>query len=297
MAQNIKYRQLKAFVILTETGSFTEAADRLAVTQPSMSVLIKGLENDLGVTLITRSTRSVVLTDIGREFYEQVKGSLEQLDNAYSAAKTSSKTRNGRIRIATLPTLAAGVVGPAIGDFRKNSPGVQIELIERTYYNFLLAMRQHEVDFGVGILRTVESELTFKLLFRDRLVIVAPNGHPITEKGTGLKSLAHHEMVMVTAGPKPQILSLLEVDLSRSLQVEHPSTAIAMVRRGLGVTVTATSALEAIDTEGLATIRVDSALAVRDVGIIMHKDKKLSPVAKRFVDDLLESRKKPLRNA
>jgi DNA-binding transcriptional LysR family regulator len=70
-----------------------------------------------------------------------------------------------------------------------------------------------------------------------------------------------------------------------------------MVRRGLGVTVTATSALEAIDTEGLATIRIDSALAVRDVGIIMHKDKKLSPVAKRFVDDLLESRKKPLRNA
>src|SRR5437868_4913579 len=103
MALNIKYRQLRGFADLAESGSFKAAADKLSVTQPSLSTLIKELENDLGVTLVARAPGSATLSEAGSEFYEQIKGSLGQLEKAYAFAKAAGKGEYGRLRVATLP--------------------------------------------------------------------------------------------------------------------------------------------------------------------------------------------------
>lgn len=281
MAHNIKYRQLKAFCILAETGSFKHAADGLSVTQPSMSIMIRELENDLGVTLINRSTRSTELTDAGRDFYQQVKGSLQQLEKAYMHAAAAGKAEHGRLRVATMTSLAADVVASAIAKLHAERPGIKIELVERTYFNFLLAVRQREVDLGIGILREQHADLKFQYLFSDRLVIVTPENHPLTRPRASLKQLEKYEVIVVMPGPSLATLKALGVDVAPPLQVEQPSTAIAMVRRGLGVTVATSSSMAGVDMRGLALVPIPE--SEREVGIMTLADARPSPAAQAFM--------------
>lgn len=282
MAHNIKYRQLKAFCILAESGSFKHAADSLAVTQPSMSIMIRELENDLGVTLINRSTRTTELTEAGRDFYQQIKGSLGQLEKAYAYANAAGKAEHGQLRVATLTSLAADVVTSAIAQLHARRPGIHIELIERTYFNFLQALRQREVDVGIGILREPHADLAFQYLFSDRLIVVTPDGHPLTRPRASLKNLSKYEMVIVTPGPSLGALKELDVAFAPPVQVEQPSTAIAMVRKGLGITVTTSSAMAGLDMRGLAAIPIPA--SDRNVGLITLADAKPSPAALAFID-------------
>ncbi|AWQ03719.1 LysR family transcriptional regulator [Bordetella bronchiseptica] len=284
MAHNIKYRQLKAFKIVAETGSFKVAADRLAITQPSMSIMIKELEEDVGVPLINRTTRSTELTDAGRDFYEQVKGSLDQLEKAYAYAKAAGKAEHGRIRIATLPTLAGSLLSTVIAEYRKQYPKVAIELVERTYLGFIRALRQQEVDFGIGILRSEEPDFEFTQLCTDRLVVVAPKGHPITQKRIGVKTISQYDVVMISVGPQAEALRQLGLEACAKVLVEQPSTAIEIVRKGASLTVTSSSALVGIDKRGLASVPVPGALSYRNIGLLVGKDKKLNPAATKFIE-------------
>lgn len=281
VSHNIKYRQLKAFRILAESGSFKHAADSLAVTQPSMSIMIRELESDLGVALIDRATRSAELTDAGRDFYQQIKGSLDQLEKAYSYANAAGKAEHGRVRIATLTSLAAEAVTTAIARMHAERPGIQIELMERTYFNFLLALRRREVDLGVGILHEAHADLDFQYLFSDQLVVVTPKGHPLARQRQPLRHLGKYDVVVVSPGPSLEALQELDADCAPPVQVEQPSTAITMVRKGLGVTVTSSSATTGLDMRGLAAVPIPG--TTRDVGVITLAQARLSPVASAFL--------------
>jgi LysR family carnitine catabolism transcriptional activator len=282
-SNNIKYRQLRGFADLAETGSFKSAADRLSVTQPSLTTLIKELESDLGVTLVDRGPGSARFSEAGSEFYEQIKGSLGQIEKAYLFAKAAGKGEYGRLRIATLPTLAASLLAPAIAQFHAQRPGVRIELIERSYYHFLRAVRQGEVDLGVGTMRSDESELCFERMVEDRLVIVAPLGHPLTRKDADLGSLALYELILAWPGHLPgEFNALGETFSAPAVQVEHPATALAMVRRGMGVTLTSANALVGVNTRGLACIPIPGRRGLRSVGMVTRTDAKPSAVATTF---------------
>lgn len=285
MVLNIKYRQLKAFLLLEETGSFKSAAESLAVTQPSLSILIKELENDLGLTLIERSTRSAQLTDAGRALCDQIRGSIDQIERAYVAAKATGNVKQGRLRVATLPIYASGILVPWITTFRRQHPGVNIEIVERTYRNFLQAIKQREVDVGIGQLRTNEPDLHFEPLFDDRLAVVAPPKHPVTESRNVLKALPECDLIMVSSSTSMETRdSILQFDARPSLLVEQTSTGIALVRQGLGVALASTGGLVGVDIRGLKCVPIPGPNYVRRVGIISLNHVLYSPAARAFIE-------------
>jgi len=109
----------------------------------------------------------------------------------------------------------------------------------------------------------------------------------VTRKAMNLDELSCYDMVMITVGPPPESLSWLRSeDKPPVMEVEQPATAIAMVRNGAGLTITASSALVGIDMRGLACLPIPGEAAYRDVGILKRIDKKLSPVSRKFIDDL-----------
>lgn len=285
MVLNIKYRQLKAFLLLEETGSFKSAAERLAVTQPSLSVLIKELENDLGLTLIERSTRSAQLTDAGRALCDQIRGSIVQIERAYLAAKATGNVKQGRLRVATLPIYASGILVPWVTKFSKLHPGINIEIIERTYTNFLQAIKQREVDVGIGVLRTQEPDLDFELLFEDRLAVVAPPKHPVTQSRNVLKALPECNLIMVSSSASRDAWdSLAQFGARPALLVEQTSTGIALARQGMGVTLASTGGLAGVDIRGLKSVPIPGPTYVRRVGLIRLESALPSPAAKAFMD-------------
>jgi DNA-binding transcriptional LysR family regulator len=285
-AINPKYRQLKAFALVVETGSFKQAADHLAVTQPSFSVLIKELEHDTGVVLFERSTRRCTPTPAGAAFYDQIRGPLAHLEEAYRCIKDVGAGTQGKLSLAALPALSSGVIAHKLAQFQRRFPNVRISLSERKHDQILTAVRQGEVEFGIGSLLRSDPDLSFQPLFKDQLMIVAPPGHPLLKMRPVWKSLDRFDLVLLTGGPAEYGLKVSQVQSSLVVEVEQAATALAMVRNGMGITVLPSTIVPGSNVEGLVCLPIEGRLAERQLGLICKKNTHLSAAARAFIDEL-----------
>ncbi len=268
---------------MAESGSFRAAADRMALTQPSLSALIKELEADVGVTLLERTTRHCALTEAGRVFHEDMKGALRQLEDSYRYVKEVGRGSRGRLSVAALPSLAAGVVTRAVGEFRRAHPGVRIQLTESRNDQVLAAVRQGQAEVGVGSLWQPDEELDFEELFSDRMMFVAPADHPIAGMRPTLKLADKVDLILLSAGPTENALRSSGITRPAAFQVEHLATAVAMVRHGLGVCILPSSVRSVMNMDGLSCLEIEGPMAVRRLGIIERRGNKPSVPAERFV--------------
>ena len=127
---NVSLRQLRALVALARTGSFTQAAGSLHVTQSALSGLIKELESALGVRLVDRNTRSISLTEVGRSFVPLVEKTLQDLDGALASIDDLKALRKGMVRIAAPQLMACTLLPDVIAAYRAEHPGVQVRLTD-----------------------------------------------------------------------------------------------------------------------------------------------------------------------
>lgn len=282
MSSNIKYRRLKAFALVVETGSFKAAADRLAVTQPSFSSLIKELESDIEVTLFDRTTRSCVLTDAGQTFYEEIKGALGHLEDAYQYIKDVGKGSRGKLSLAALPSLAAGIVTSKLGEFHRSHPGVRITLSERKNDQILDAVRRGEVELGVGSMWQAEAELRFEPLFTDQLMFVVPQGHALVSMRPVWKCADKFDLILINAGPTEHALKVSDVQRPPAYEVEHLATALAMVRHGMGISILPSSVVPTLNMNGLVCLPILGNMATRQIGMIFKNGTRLSTPVREF---------------
>ena len=119
---------MTAFVRVVEAGTFTKAADTLNLPNATVTRLIQSLEEDLKIRLLHRTTRSVTVTPEGATYYERIVRLLAELADIESSAKQSVASPSGRVRVETAAGLAALVVVPALGEFYRSYPQVEIEL-------------------------------------------------------------------------------------------------------------------------------------------------------------------------
>ena len=284
MSENIRYRQLKAFVAVVETGSFKGGADRLAVTQPSFSALIKELEHDVGVTLCDRTTRRCAPTEAGLAFYNQIKGPMGHIEDAYRHLKAVGAGNSGHLSLATSPSLCSGIVTIKLAQFQRRFPGVRFTLRERKALEVLDSVIEGEVEFGIGSMARPDAQLLFEPLFVDHLMIITQASHPLVGKRVTWKSLDGLNLIILTGGPSEHAIKTSRVEPRQILEVEHGATALSMVRQGMGVTVLPNSITQAMNTDGLRLLPVPGALAKRQVGVIRRKATKLSETARAFCD-------------
>ncbi|MDB5942336.1 MAG: LysR family regulatory protein [Ramlibacter sp.] len=282
MTAHIKYRQLKAFALVVELGSFKAAADRLAVTQPSLSALVKDLEEDLGVALLERSTRSCRTTPAGAGFYDEIKGAVDHLEDAYEHAREIGAGNRGKLSLAALPSLCSGLIVDKLAQFQRLHPGVRISLSERGHEQIQDAVRRADVEFGVGSMLRASPELSFEPVFSDHLMIVAPLGHPVLKLKPAWKSLARFPLVYMMAGPAEHGLRAGNAQVEPVFEVEQASTALAMVRQGMGVTVLPSSIVPNLVTDGLACVPIVGKFTTRQLGIIRRRNSRPSASAAAF---------------
>jgi len=119
---------MTAFVRVVEAGTFTKAADTLNLPNATVTRLIQSLEDDLKIRLLHRTTRSVTVTPEGATYYERIVRLLAELADIESSTKQSVASPSGRVRVETAAALAALVIVPALGEFYRSYPQVQIEL-------------------------------------------------------------------------------------------------------------------------------------------------------------------------
>jgi DNA-binding transcriptional LysR family regulator len=291
---NVTLRQLRAFVALAQTGSFTDAAASLYVTQSALSGLIKELEGALGVQLVNRSTRRVALAEVGREFYPLALRLLQDLDGALETIADLKALKRGLVRVAAPQLMSCSVMPEVIAGFRQQYPDIEIRLHDCMVDQVLAKVHSAEVDFGVGPEREPLADIDAVTLFEIPFVVVFGADHPLARfKRVAWAEALRHPVIALQG----EYTHRLRVDLHDSLQDEalRPSnevgfmtTAFAMVSAGLGVTTCLPYASSLVRLHRLHSRPLVDPVVQRKFLMFTRRDRPLSPAAQHFSQYLLD---------
>jgi LysR family transcriptional regulator, carnitine catabolism transcriptional activator len=286
---NINLRQLRAFVSIGRLGSFTKAADALHATQPALSAQIRELEDALGVKLFDRSTRSVTLTQAGEDLLPVVDNVLGDLGSVVARARDVARRNTGRVTIAALPSLAATLMPAAVAQMRVRHPGITVVIKDALAERIIGLIRADEVDFALTSAPPTDPQLQFTALLTDRMVAVLPPGHPLARaKMVKLVDLLASPLVLMDRDSSVRrIVDAACASIGRmaepAYEAAYMSTAIGLVRAGLGATLLPSSAAE-LRRAGDVVIRdLDAPRVERELGILKQRRRTYSPAAEAFV--------------
>lgn len=286
---NINLRQLRAFVSIGRLGSFTRAADALHATQPALSAQIRELEDALGVKLFDRSTRSVTLTQAGEDLLPVVDNVLGDLGSVVARARDVARRNTGRVTIAALPSLAATLMPEAVAQMRVRHPGITVVIKDALAERIIGLIRADEVDLAVTSAPPIDPQLQFTPLLKDRMVAVLPDGHPLLQAKTmRLADLLASPLVLMDRDSSVRrIVDAACASIGRmaepAFEAAYMSTAIGLVRAGLGATLLPSSAAELRATSDLTVRDLDTPRIERELGVLKQRRRAYSPAAEAFV--------------
>jgi DNA-binding transcriptional LysR family regulator len=236
-------------VAVARLGNFTRAAERLNLSQPSLSLHIRQLEQDLGVRLLDRSTRSVALTRAGEDFLPTAERLLDDFQSAVASVADLAARRRGRVAVAVLPSVAAELLPRAIALLRARHPDVGVALRDDVAEHIPARVRNGEVDFGLGAIDTIDADLAGVPLLADELIAVVPRPHPLTRLAkVTWRALAGYPFVAMSRDSSVRRLTDMAfarsgLPLEPAFEAKYMSTAIGIVANGLGVGALPSSAI------------------------------------------------------
>jgi DNA-binding transcriptional LysR family regulator len=290
---DVNLRQIRAFIAVARFGSFTRAAQLLHLSQPALTVQIRQLEQGLGARLFDRNTRTVSLTAVGRELVPAFQRLLQEFDAVVVNARDLSSKRHGVVRLACLPSFASTVLPGIIAGFRRRHPRVSFVLKDAVGRRILTMVRADEVDFGIGVAAAEEPDLETLYLMQDRMHAVFPARHPLARaRKVSLDSLRAYPLVLMD--PDSTVRAIVDAAFARAGRLAVPaceatymSSAIGMVRAGLGVTILPSTAMELRANPRLRSKPIDDPGLTRRIVIVRRAKRSLSPAAEAFIDELL----------
>lgn len=284
MTNNIKYRQIKAFCLAANEGSFVAGARLLHVSQPSFTALIKGLEDDLGMQLFERTTRNCCLTIQGHGLYETLSRVLTDLEEVYQYAKDEGKGFRGKLSVAALPSLTVGFLAQAVAAFHELYPAVRIILTDMNSDEVIEAVRTNRVDLGVGP-APVDTELDFMPLFTDDLLVAGVPEHPVFSQAClDWSSLVPHEICMIGGGATAHEMALVNRGKVHPVEVTHLAAAISMARCGKLLAIIPSIATAGLNTKGLRFEPLSGSGTTRQLGTLFKRQRTMPLSARHFMD-------------
>jgi len=291
----ISLRQLRALTAVVETGSFGRAAARLNLSQPALTVQIRGLEQTLGLTLFDRSARGARPTPAGLGLAQSIDRVLTELDHVVEGARDQATRRSGSVRLAVLPSVAATLLPGALARLRAEHPGIRVLVHDAVTRRVAEQVRDGSAELGIGTLPGPSAELHATPLFEDDLVAVLPPGHPLAA-ATLLTPMQLAAEPLVLTDPDSSVHALAErafaaagLVLRPAYEATYMSTAVAMVRAGLGIGVLPATAVDLQVAPVLQTRPIDAPAMHRHILLLRRAGASLSPAAEALTASLLAS--------
>lgn len=197
----MNFRQLQAFLAVAEEGSFTRAARRLGVAQPSLSQQVRALEDRLGGALIERLPRGIRLTPAGKALLPEAQAAVRAVERGRAAARMALGLETGELEVATLLSLTVGILPDAIGRWHARFPDIAIRMIEYTHRSLL----EEDVRTGVGDIALGPRPLGWagpvEPLGFEELVVVLPPSDPLAgRRRVRLEALADRRWILFQPG-------------------------------------------------------------------------------------------------
>lgn len=285
---NINLKLLHTFLLVAEHNSFVKAAEYSHRSAPAVSMQIKQLEAQLGLTLFRRTTRRVELTNEGTQLLISARKALAEIDTGLLQLRDAVDFHNARLAISCIPTVASTRLPLILSEFSKEHPRVTVHVRELGVKELLESVRKAEVDFGLGPKTGRMSALDFRSVLDDEYyAMVEPSYRPSRKRGITLRELG--ALPVLGLGPTSSLQQDVNaaatkhgVNLKTNYEFVQVHTIIAMAEQGLGVAVLPHISIPA--SSRLKPLRIIEPVLRREIGIISLRGTPLTPVAQRFAE-------------
>jgi DNA-binding transcriptional LysR family regulator len=279
----IELRQLRYFLMVAETLHFGRAAEQLHMAQQPLSFQIKQLENELGVELFKRTTRSVALTPAGEALLADVRAGLGRIERGVEVAQRIARGEGGKLYIGYNSTTLYSVMPPIVRQFRERFP--QVEVVLRELVSPTLEHQILSEDVDVGIVMSTGATvpgLAYETIYQEPAAVALPKSHPLAQRATiALHELADEPFVMYARSAKRQLFDefialchLAGFSPTIAQEAATDAAVIGLVAAGVGVTLVASSLSGVRPDEVAYRQLVDPPLSV-EVAVVWKDEKQL----------------------
>ena len=292
-ASNLTFRQLRAFVAVADETSMTRAATKLSLTPSALSMLIRSMEEDLGVRLFERTTRKLILTEAGERLLPVVRDVFQLLDEGIQSVLRSQQVRESTLTLATSPLMAASYVPKVMAGFRQLQPAVKIRLIDAPVESLPNLVRQGEVDLAICTANEDSADLHAEQLYVDRLMLVCHPDHPMAQRSeVRWQDLVNEPLILMHRGSGLRTLAdrafaKWTKTLTPAHEVSHVTTALSLVEAGEGVSVLPSYAIAraqpTLHNPHLLIIPIVSPVVKRQIVALARSPEAISRTAEAFI--------------
>ncbi|MBD9436754.1 DNA-binding transcriptional regulator OxyR [Pseudoxanthomonas sp. PXM03] len=194
-------RDLKYLVSLADHKHFGRAAAACYVSQPTLSTQIKKLEDELGVPLVERAPRKVMLTPAGRDAADRARRIVAEVEQMKEAARRSQDPEAGTVRLGLFPTLGPYLLPHVVPRLRARFPHLELLLIEEKSDVLLSRLREGKLDAGLLALPVADDQLHTEFLFEEPFLLAVPESHPLAKRESlTLAELSQHQLLLLEDG-------------------------------------------------------------------------------------------------
>jgi LysR family transcriptional regulator, regulatory protein for tcuABC len=210
-------RQLKYFVQVVESGSFSSASRQLFIAQPALSTQVARLEDEVGKPLLVRSVRGVVPTENGEALYHHAKFVLRQIEEAVQVARQEYASVQGRVTLGLAPSTSAVVALPLLRRLKEKYPRILLNVVVGLPVHMEERARQSLLDVAVLFSKTAASELTLEPLLEEEVFLIVPAGSSLVPPDRQELTLAEvAALPLVMASPGQNLRHRLDVEFERA---------------------------------------------------------------------------------
>ncbi|HWK45404.1 MAG TPA: LysR family transcriptional regulator [Stellaceae bacterium] len=274
MSINLTLQHLACFLRVSETGSFTQSGRALGLSQPALSRTIQQMEAMLGARLFDRDTRNVMLTPTGLALRPIAERMLGEFSGAYGELAEFIAGRRGRVVVATLPSLAAVLLAPAVARFQAGYPDVAVAIQDGLAESVIEAVAAGRADLGLTVQATLDDRLTYQPLLEDTFGMVCRADDPLASSGvvdwTVFRSRPFVAMAAASSVRRMTDAAFLQAGLAVPALYECSflGTTGHLVAAGLGITALPWLTLPLLGPAPLVWRRLERPVMRRSMGVV-----------------------------
>ncbi|WP_454692139.1 LysR family transcriptional regulator [Achromobacter aloeverae] len=287
---NLTPRQLKLFVLLADNLNFQRTADKLFITQPTLSKLVKELEATIGVKLFDRTTRRVSLTRDGQDLLDTGRQMLDDYESGMHRLDEMVRERTQRAAIAALPTLAATLLPALVMWLAERQPRAAITVYDLVADEALALLRSRRVDMALTAMYLLPPDLHYSEMFSEPFVLLHAAGMRVRAREWDTSAIGRLPLISMPAGTSTR--EAMEARFAKDGLPFEPvyslrdlNTIARFAQAGCGIGLLPLSAAEPFLSKALAITRPHGA-PQRSIGIFTRKDARQPPLVSTLMRQL-----------
>ncbi len=280
---NITLRQFQVLVAVADTGSFTLAAEQLAVSQPSVSETVRRIETELGFLVFQRSTRRLRLTNDGVHVVASARELIRAMQDTFDSIVSRLGGATSRIAIAALPSLISNLLGPVLKRYGEINPGVAVDVRDSNQERAIELVADGIVDMAFVSQGSLHRHLKFEQLAADRFFVLCPVGHPFSDRPSvrwrdleGERFIALSNTSSVRKATDAAFLQAGTTCIPHYELEQVPSVA-ALVQARLGVAALPEYSFSMFPKDEVIAVPLIEPEIRRSIGVVTRRNRQLSP--------------------